>query len=104
MSRSYKHFPFAKDRQSCKWGKRYCNKKVRKTKDIPNGKAYKKILEPWDFIYDYSCTEFEEWVIKSYNAHQKDKANGVKNWVHSWGDYDDLEDALNNWKKYYIRK
>ena len=65
MSRSYKHFPFCKDRESCKWGKRYCNKKVRKTKSIPNGKAYKKLVEPWDFIYDYSCSEtwkeYQEW-------------------------------------------
>lgn len=57
MSRSYKHYPFVKDRDSCKWGKRYCNKIVRKTKDIPNGKAYRKLVEPWDYIYDYSCSE-----------------------------------------------
>lgn len=54
MSRSYKKYPFCKDRDSSKWGKRYCNKVVRKTKDIPNGKAYRKLVEPWDFIYDYS--------------------------------------------------
>jgi len=53
MSRSFKKFPFVKDRDSSKWGKRKCNKKVRKTKDIPNGKAYKKIAERWDYIADY---------------------------------------------------
>lgn len=31
MSHSYKKYPFCKDRQSSKWGKRYCNKIVRKT-------------------------------------------------------------------------
>lgn len=62
MSRSVKKIPFVKDRESCKWGKRYCNKKVRKAKDIPNGKAYRKLTEPWDFIYDYSCSEtWEEY-------------------------------------------
>lgn len=65
MSHSYKHYPFCKDRESAKWGKRYCNKRVRKTKDIPNGKAYRKLTEPWDFIYDYSCSEtwkeYQQW-------------------------------------------
>ncbi len=46
MSRSYKHFGFCKGKESSKWGKRQANKKVRRTEDIPNGKAYKKIVEP----------------------------------------------------------
>ena len=63
MSRSYKHYPFVKDRDSSKWGKRYCNKRVRKAKNIPNGKAYKKLTEPWDYIYDYSFSEtWEEYL------------------------------------------
>ena len=53
MSRSYKKYPSVKDRDSSKWGKRYCNKKVRKTLDIPNGKVYKRIFESWDYITDY---------------------------------------------------
>ena len=44
MSRSYKKYPSVKDRDSSKWGKRYCNKKVRKTLDIPNGNAYMKYI------------------------------------------------------------
>lgn len=59
MSRSYKKFPWVKDRDSSKWGKKYCNKQVRKTKDIPNGGAYKKIAERWDYIYDHGC--YETW-------------------------------------------
>lgn len=66
MSRSYKRYPFCKDRDSSKWGKRYCNKRVRKAKDVPNGKAYRKLTEPWDFIYDYCCSEtWEEY--KNYH-------------------------------------
>lgn len=62
MSRSFKHYPFCKDRESCKWGKRYANKKVRRTKEIPNGKSYKKLVNSWDFIYDYSNSEtWEEY-------------------------------------------
>ena len=59
MSRSYKKFPWVKDRDSSKWGKKYCNKQVRKVKDIPNGCAYKKIAERWDYIYDYGF--YETW-------------------------------------------
>lgn len=65
MSRSYKKFPFVKDRGSSKWGKRHCNKVVRKSEEVPNGKAYKKLVEPWDYIYDYSFSqtwkEYQEW-------------------------------------------
>lgn len=59
MSRSYKKFPWVKDRDSSKWGKRYCNKVIRKTKDIPNGGAFKKVSERWDYIYDYGF--YETW-------------------------------------------
>lgn len=76
MSRSYKKYPFCKDRQSCKWGKRYCNKKVRRTKDLPSGKAYKKIVEPWDFIYDYSSSlSWKEYVEWHYQWHYPDEPN-----------------------------
>ena len=103
MSRSYKKYPFVKDRQSCKWGKRYCNKRVRKTKDIPNGKAYRKITEPWDYIYDYSCTEFKEWVIQSWEGNKKAISQGVDLWD-LWHKEKTLDEALIQWKKWYICK
>lgn len=87
MSRSYKKYPFCKDRQSSKWGKRYCNKIVRRTKDVPNGKAYKKLVEPWDFIYD--CSSSQTW--KEY-----------KEWHKKWG-YKE-EPNYYDWYKYYIAK
>ena len=65
MSRSYKHFPFYKDVNSSKWGKRVCNKRIRKSlKEMPKkGNIHKKMNQKWDFIYDYSSREFwEEYV------------------------------------------
>ena len=53
MSRSYKKYAFCKDNDRCKWGKRYGNKVVRKTKEVPNGTGYRKMTERMDFIYDY---------------------------------------------------
>lgn len=103
MSRSYKHYPFAKDRDSCKWGKRHCNKKVRNTKDIPNGCAYKKLVEPWDYIYDYCHTEFKKDVIKGWESTRKSKAQGVDGW-YNWYDADTLEEELIQWKKWYLSK
>ena len=47
MSRSYKKHPRVKDSAN-KFMKKYANKKVRRTKDIPSGKAYKKVFESWD--------------------------------------------------------
>ena len=84
MSRSYKKYPFCKDRESVKWGKRYCNKRVRNTKDIPNGKAYRKVTEPWDFIYDYSCSEtweeYKEWFKRSNKWWQNNKEPDYWDW------------------------
>lgn len=35
------------------YAKRSANKKVRRAKDVPNGKAYRKLFCTWE-IYDYS--------------------------------------------------
>lgn len=59
MSRSYRHFPCVKDKESCKWGKRQCNKKIRKMKDIPNGNGYKRMVCKWDYLWDYKS--YETW-------------------------------------------
>lgn len=66
MSRSVKKFPFCKDVKSSKWGKKQCNKKIRKISNLPNGCAYKHIIEKWDYIYDYcgsmTWKEYKKWV------------------------------------------
>lgn len=44
MSRSHKKSPWVVDKKS-KFAKRQANKKVRNTKVVPNGKAFKKVYE-----------------------------------------------------------
>lgn len=79
MSRSYKKHPIVKD-PAGKYMKRFANKKVRRTKDIPNGKAYRKVFETWDIsdfrwiwsrekaIYDYLTAEPDSWIRKKYET------------------------------------
>ena len=60
MSRSYKKYPCIKD--CSKHGKRFANKRVRRTKDIPDGKAYRKVYNPWDISdWSFSKTWNEYW-------------------------------------------
>jgi len=51
MSRSRKKAPWIVDKKS-KLAKRQANKRVRRTKNIANGKSFKKVYESWD-ICDY---------------------------------------------------
>lgn len=54
MSRSYKKYPCSKDGgpTRVKFTKREANKKVRRTDNIPSGKSYKRVFEPYE-IHDY---------------------------------------------------
>jgi hypothetical protein len=54
MSRSYKHNPWHKDGgpNYRRFQKNQANRKVRRSSDIPDGKAYRRFFNPWD-IYDY---------------------------------------------------
>ena len=54
MSRSYKKHPYTKDGgpTRVKFAKQEANKKVRRTNDVPNGKSYRRVFEPYD-IHDY---------------------------------------------------
>ena len=72
MSRSYKKVGGYKD--SCKGMKRIANKKVRNIKNIPNGKAYRKVfcsysISDYNFLY-FSINEvkynIKKWGIQSY--------------------------------------
>lgn len=63
MSRSYREPVFVEGYKSKtkKWRKRDANKRVRSALDVPNGKGYRKITNPWD-ICDYKI----RWSPYSY--------------------------------------
>ena len=59
MSRSYKKVGYCKCERSCKKGKQFANRRLRRKGinfEIPDGKAYKKLNESWD-ICDYKSIE-----------------------------------------------
>lgn len=91
MSRSYKKHPFVKDPAN-KFMKRYANKKVRRTPNIPNGKAYKKVFESWD-ISDWRWWWDKQNAIYDYYDHL-----GFKD------EYETLEEYLIYWEKCVKRK
>lgn len=64
MSRSYKKTPCLSLRT--RWAKKEANKKVRRVKDVPNGKQYRKLYDLW--WDDYNSTYFLTW--KEYWAEQ----------------------------------
>ena len=91
MSRSYKKHPFVKDPAN-KFMKRYANKKVRRTPNIPNGKAYKKVFESWD-ISDWRWWWNEQNAIDDYY-----------NDLWCKDEYETLEEYLIYWEKCVKRK
>ena len=48
-----------------KWAKRDANKRVRRTKNIPNGNQYRKVYEPWD-IRDYKFALYTEAQVRDH--------------------------------------
>lgn len=61
MSRSYKHCPSYKDKETSRWGKKQANRKVRRTKNVPQGGGYKKLTNRWDireFRYHVSWNQY----------------------------------------------
>ena len=70
MSRSFKRIGHCKNEKSCKKGKQFANRRLRRKGidyEIPNGKAYKKLNESWD-ICDYHCLmswkDYEAWCAR----------------------------------------
>lgn len=94
MSRSYKKHPRVKDPAN-KFMKRYANKKVRHTLDIPNGKAYKKVFESYD-ISDW-C-----WIWTKEEAIQNWENAKPNSWIREH--YETLEKYLIYWEKCVKRK
>lgn len=96
MSRSYKKIPISKDNGYAKYGKRFANKTVRRTTDLPlKGGYYKKLYESWN-IHDYVVywpleEAIAKWNNPDWNSYLKEK-------------YDTLEKFLSYWKKCMLRK
>ena len=52
MSRSYRE-PWFKDTNGSpykRWAKQQANRKVRRTKNVPDGKAYRKLWDSWNIV------------------------------------------------------
>ena len=73
MSRSYKKTPVYKEgygSKKLKFWKRLSNKRIRHTKDVPNNREFKKILEAWQ-IHDYRFYYPESEVDKDSTFYTK---------------------------------
>ena len=108
MSRSYKKFPCSRMSlwgRSMKKGKQTANRKIRRKLrdiniDISNGRYYKHFgLNSWD-LWEFKFHETERDIINEWEQEQLQKANGVCTWKKDFT----LEESVNDWKKYYIRK
>ncbi|MBE1444768.1 hypothetical protein [Paenibacillus sp. OAS669] len=95
MSRSRKHAPVWTDHHTpgTRWAKRQANKAVRRyTNDLPNGKGYRKVYNPWN-ICDYRFFKTKqqaiyEWVISPCLRNRRMSE----------------EEAIRSWLKWYVRK
>ena len=100
MSRSYKKHPVYTDyiRGSTHWQKTYANRMVRRFKhDIANGKAYRKIYNPWN-IHDWKeyMTELSarKWFRRNYSDMRCKYQHPVTEYYY----------INKNYKKYFKRK
>jgi len=73
MSRSRKKHPYCTDHhvKTSQERKKFANKKVRNTEDVPSGGAYKKCSESWD-ICDFKFYQTKEEAIKYYEENKED--------------------------------
>jgi hypothetical protein len=61
MSRSFRE-PWFKDTNGSpykRWAKQQANRAVRRTKDVPDGKTYRKLYDPWKIV-DYR-SKWDPW-------------------------------------------
>lgn len=96
MSRSYKKNPYHTDGspKTTQENKKFANKKVRNTEDLPNGGAYKKVSESWDihdFIIRWTWEEAKALWECGDNQYLRDH-------------YPTLKDFYRYWLKYYRSK
>ena len=97
MSRSYKKHPACNDSSAgtTRWKKRVANKRVRNSKDVPNGKAYKKVYESWD-IRDFVFLESWEETKTRYMSRVERGLIDPEKFT--------LEDCYRQWYKDYRAK
>ena len=102
MSRSYKKSPVCTDysRGNTKDQKRFANRRARRAKDVPNGKAYRKYYESWE-IHDWICRQTLGEAIHSYYTRGYWDSKG--NW-NRWYEDETFEKFVSDWAKYYKRK
>ncbi len=87
MSRSFRKHPCVKD-PAGKYMKRYANKKVRHTKDIPSGGAYKKVFESWeisDYCWLWTRQEaIDEWENEDLTSYLKTRFKSLEEYLSYW--------------------
>jgi len=80
MAHSFKKNPGFSDNDCCKvFQKKEANHKVRRTKDVPNGKAYRKLYNPWK-ICDCNCRYYSKNDLY-YAIHKWDFGPAYKYWI-----------------------
>ena len=101
MSRSYKHAPVYKEgsKRGRKWRKKNANSRLRAPHlalaDIPSGKSYRKITNPWD-ICDFVLMEtfrqhvghhqsFFDSMLEKYGEEEAERFS--KDWRELYGDW-----------------
>jgi len=68
MSRSFKKTPgFSDGDNSKKFQKRAAAKKVRSSSEVPNGKQYRKLYNPWK-ICDHNCRVHSQSELENITA------------------------------------
>lgn len=104
MSRSYKKSPYCTDNGNSKQGKRIANRITRRKlkKDIfilpKKGKKYKHLYCSYN-ICDYKFRSTQEEMIKDFLKENPDGIEKRRN-----GSDFTLNDCINFWSKYYLRK
>lgn len=89
MSRSYKKNPYYTDGSpgTTQESKKFANKKVRNTEDIPNGGAYKKVSESWDihdFVDRWTWEEAKALWERGDNQYLRDCYPTLKDFYRYW--------------------
>lgn len=95
MSRSYKKFIVSKD-QNNKFGKRQANRTVRRAKDVPNGRRFKRFYCSWD-ISDWRFTDSEFYTAEQFRRRWYSDSD-------FWHRFRTWKEAYRHWLRWYRMK